>query len=428
MKILCTGDVHIGRRSSRLPPGIERRSHSCTEAWGRVVDLAISEKVDLVAISGDLVDEANRYFEAFGPLGVGLTRLRENEVVVAMVAGNHDHAVLPRIVDDLGLDGVHLLGRSGSWERLPFEKGGLRLNIDGWSFPKAQHSESPLSGYAPLVDGAPTLAILHGDLDQPRSTYGPISIAEMRRFPETFFLLGHVHATRAVNEPGGARALYPGSPQAMDPGETGPHGVHLVSVGPEGFASSFRPLSTVLYERLDVAVDGLERVTEIEAAVSAAVRQRLAQLAGKDEHARHLRLRVRLLGRSAAHRELGDRFRVAVSELEPEEGTLSASVEAVEIATFPARDLQKLSEMHGAAGVLARLLSNLQDGTLATEDEQLLREAAEAVKGVRSASQYLEVLERDAEVVEGPALIAEDLRYSAGVLLDELLAQREATA
>src|SRR5690625_108199 len=75
MKILCTGDLHLGRRSSRLPEHIDGRAHSSASAWGRVVDLAIAERVDLVLLSGDLIDDANRFYEALGPLEVGLRRL-----------------------------------------------------------------------------------------------------------------------------------------------------------------------------------------------------------------------------------------------------------------------------------------------------------------------------------------------------------------
>jgi predicted MPP superfamily phosphohydrolase len=56
VKILCTADIHIGRRPSRLPIRIDSGALSSARAWGAVVEKAIAEKVDLVAVAGDLVE------------------------------------------------------------------------------------------------------------------------------------------------------------------------------------------------------------------------------------------------------------------------------------------------------------------------------------------------------------------------------------
>ncbi|HUE96543.1 MAG TPA: DNA repair exonuclease [Longimicrobiaceae bacterium] len=425
MKILCTGDVHIGRRSSKLPSGLEARTHSSAEAWSRLIDLALAERVDVVAVTGDLVDEANRFFEAFGPVERGLRRLTEAGIVVVLVAGNHDHEVLPRIVDEVRLEGVRLLGRGGCWERLTIDRGGERLHVDGWSFPSARHLASPLAEYVPAPDGAPILAVVHGDLDQPRSPYGPLTTPDLRRFPHTFFALGHVHTPRVVNEPGGARALYPGSPQALDPGEPGPHGVFLLHVGPEGIESTLVPVSTVRYERLEVSVATLERVEDVERAIAGALRAALTEHPGGGRHLRHLRCRVVLTGSVPYHRSLDERFRERVRELEIDGGSAVATVERVEVDTRPLRDLAALSELHGAPGVLARLLTRLESGQLTPADEQLLRSGLRAMRDVRGAPQYLEVIEHGpAELVE-EAEVRREIDRGATLLLDELLGQRE---
>src|SRR5690606_1937215 len=97
VRILCAGDLHLGRRSSRVPWDGDGAAGSCAEAWMRLVECAIRERVDLVALSGDLVDHDNRWFEAFGPLERGLKRLADAGIPVYAVAGNHDYDTLPHL-------------------------------------------------------------------------------------------------------------------------------------------------------------------------------------------------------------------------------------------------------------------------------------------------------------------------------------------
>ena len=79
MKILCTGDIHIGRRSSRVPTHLDGPAFSCGSAWLRVVERAIAEEADLVCVTGDLIDRANRYLEAIGTLEAGIRKLVDAE-------------------------------------------------------------------------------------------------------------------------------------------------------------------------------------------------------------------------------------------------------------------------------------------------------------------------------------------------------------
>ena len=99
MKILLTADLHLGRSSSGLPPSAQTLSFptSSREAWLRVVDLAVREKVDAVLIAGDLVESSTAYYEAMGPLIDGFRKLQETGIDVFAVAGNHDAFAFEKI-------------------------------------------------------------------------------------------------------------------------------------------------------------------------------------------------------------------------------------------------------------------------------------------------------------------------------------------
>ena len=116
--------------------------------WEAMVERAIEEKVDLVALAGDVVDHDNRFFEATGPFERGLTRLGSHGIPTFAVAGNHDFDVFPRVAEAVGSDCFRLLGRGGQWEETRFTaKDGQELCLHGWSFPSSHVPTSPLADY-----------------------------------------------------------------------------------------------------------------------------------------------------------------------------------------------------------------------------------------------------------------------------------------
>jgi DNA repair protein SbcD/Mre11 len=419
LKILCTGDVHIGRRSSRLPAHLDGHGHSCAVAWTRIVDRAIAEGVVAVCVSGDLVDQSNRYLEAIGPLELGLRRLSEAGIQTLLVSGNHDHDVLPSLVRSIGLPEVRLLGRGGRWERFTLEASGSRLHVDGWSFPQSHFLSSPLREYRPITDSTPTVALLHADLDERGSRYAPISLAEMRRFPETFFLLGHVHAPRKLREPGGARYLYPGSPQAIDRGETGSHGATLLELKDGDFHPRDVPLTTVRFERLDVPVDGIEAPEELDQRLSRAARDAMEVIADQSDHLKCVRFRLRMYGRSRIGRELEARLAELAGDLELVLGEVTGSIESFYSEVRPAQDLTELARGIGAPAILAGILSGR------ARDERLADQLARVVAEIQGSRSFTEVSGGYEDLGEMTRVAEDELQRAATILLEELLAQKE---
>ena len=137
VKVLCAADLHLGRRSSRLPALESGARLSPAEAWLELVERAKADRVDLVVLAGDVVDQSNRSFEAWGPLQRGVRALKTAGIPVVAVAGNHDHDTLHDLAADVGDDNLVVLGRGGVWERwtLTDDDGEPLLHVDGWSFP-----------------------------------------------------------------------------------------------------------------------------------------------------------------------------------------------------------------------------------------------------------------------------------------------------
>lgn len=425
MKILCTADVHIGRRPSRLPASVDGAALSCARTWGALVGLALDEQVDLLLIAGDLVDQANRFYEAAGAVEAGVRSLAAAGIATIAVAGNHDHDTLPWIARAFAPEQFRVLGAGGRWERhTVLVDGRPALHVDGWSFPAAAVTDDPTRQHPRWPrDGVPVVGMVHGDLGQPVSRHAPLSLDSLRAAPVDFWLLGHVHRHARHAQPGVATVLYPGSPQAMDPGEPGVHGAWLLEIEGSGrMEVRQRPLATVRYETVEVPLDGVTEEGEVDRRVVDRVHELLRSLEGEAGPLRYLSVRVRLVGRTPLHRRLERRSWEEVAELDARHGEVRGLVERVEVATRPERDLEALARGHDAPALLAALVRDLGQEELPPAVAELVRRAQARADQVAAARQYLTLRETTGAAPE--AAVRRVLSEQALLLLDELLVQR----
>lgn len=424
MKILCTADIHIGRRAARVPDRTEARGFAAAGIWDDIVELAIEENVALLLLAGDVVEWENRFFEAYGPLERGLKRLEDAGIQTCAVAGNHDIEVLPRLAEAMGSRVFHLLGHAGEWERRTITEGGRPLlHIDGWSFPTRYVRQSPLISYPQqLDDRTPVLVVLHADLDQTGSGYAPVGRSELERASASFWLLGHVHHPLLTRIAGGAQVLYPGSPLALDPGERGSHGPWLLEVREGIIGQPVQvPLSPVRYEQVEVSVDGVDNEEDLQARIPTGLQSGLSALINDWERLECVCARLVLTGRTGLHRRMESLGRSLVEELViPVQGA-TAVVEKVECRTHPDINLNELASGASPPAILARLLLELEVGALSEKGEAVLRGMNRGIEGVHSARPYSAVLE-DARPNE--EAVREIFRQAGLSLLDALLSQK----
>jgi DNA repair protein SbcD/Mre11 len=388
LKFLVTADLHIGRRPTRLTDE-EAGRFSAARMWERIVEQAIQEEVDAVLLAGDVVDHHNRFFEAAGPLERGLKRLASASIPAIAVAGNHDWDVLPRIQQSVGGDALTLLGREGTWEEMVLRRGGTAVaRIVGWSFPQERVVTNPLGAYErSLDDGLPTIAMLHCDLDQPASVYLPVSRAELKRQPVSFWLLGHIHAPMLDQGQPGPPLLYPGSPQALDPGESGPHGPWLLEVhSPRKVLAKPIALSPVRYDFCEVDLTGAQTADEFDQRLFQSVRAALRQAVDECTGLARLVLRIRLVGEVPREGSVAE-WRGRLNQLELPLGDATASVDAVIDDTRPEIDLESRSRRRDLTGILARLLLELESTATGTSDPAVQKLLARVQVSVQQAWQ-----------------------------------------
>lgn len=368
-KLLCIGDMHLGRRPNvpqdlfALAGSLTEETLTPVEAWTRATQLALDEQVDAVVLLGDLIDGDGFFYPTFGPLKREVERLTEAQIHVAGIAGNHDTKVLPRLAKEVPT--FRLLGRGGAWE--DWDIPGTDVTLVGWSFPAEHYDKSPLESFDSerlgLQRGRVNVGLLHCDITNGTSSYAPVRRDTLSDPIMAAWLLGHIHVPGIPA--GDARPVgYLGSLMGLDPTETGDHGPWLLTVDNRRVEMKQMPLGPLRWERFDVDLSALASADDVDGHLNRALDQRFAA------HAVGLPLaigcRIRLTGRTRHREALLNRLAGGggvTSMAVPIGGTAAAFIDAVDpTALRPAYELDRMARAEPATApvILAGLLAQVQ--------------------------------------------------------------------
>lgn len=423
LEVLCTADIHIGRRPSRLPDRFDSAEFSPRQAWADLAATAVNRGVDAVVVAGDLVDSENRYAEAFGAVESVAITLAEAEIPLIVVAGNHDADVLPYLAD--AIDHLQLLGRNGTWERtsLTDANGDSLLHLEGWSFPDRYHHESPLATYDLGDDGVPRLGVVHADVSD-EDRYAPIAVDDLATSGHAAWVLGHLHVpgTRHDNP----QVLYPGSLQPLDPSETGGHGAWLLSVETDGTVDT-EPLgsATLHYEEVTVSTAPEEGFHDIVDAAHEQLRDAVIECGTETEL---LAVNLVIEGRTDAHADLRGR-REELEQIELTEGGTTVRVIDIDINTSPSTDLAERAGDDDPIGYLAGLLRALDGNEPLEPYQDVIEEAHASVRETHDSNAYRELKSHDESYTRPTEAETKDvLRQQARQLVDAFVEPQGVTA
>ena len=375
LKILATADLHLGRSASSIPENAEESSTKYT--WNRMVDWSIKNEIDVLLLLGDVVDRNNRYYEAIGHLQAGFEKLKQAEIAVYMVAGNHDYDVLPEMVKDARFINVNLLGFDGEWEVKTFSKNGEQIQFIGWSFPKQFVTEDPLLNFnnVNIDPNYPAIGLLHGDVNNRASKYSPIGLNNLTNKPVGAWILGHIHKPQELNH-NAPLIWYPGSPHSMSAKEPGIHGPLLLTVeGANDIKAIPVPLSPVRYEHISVDITKADDEAKLRDTITSALFNNANEMVEELEEVAFLVYDIYLIGEHAKIMEIESWASPIVDDYGQEigSGTRLSVRKVMNNVHAAVENLEELSKEPSPAGILAETILAIQNGRSTDFLDELLK-------------------------------------------------------
>ena len=261
MKILHTSDWHLGRSFGSVSLH-DVQAEFCE--W--LLEVAVSEKVELLVVAGDLYDRSIPPQESVVLWRETLTAFHQAGIAVVAIAGNHDGADRVAAFDGL-TDGARIFvrggyGRAGEVLTLQFSDGPLDIALVPFLDPqlaspewKAEMAEAEVkptheSVLQKALDQARaesaasrSLAVVHAfvggsttaESERQLTVGGTDQVAASVLEGFSYVALGHLHTPQVIG--GSEQVRYSGTPIAYSFSETAPKSVVLIDMAADGACS-----------------------------------------------------------------------------------------------------------------------------------------------------------------------------------------------
>ena len=260
MRFIHASDLHIDSPLRGLDrydgAPVERLRTATRSALERLVDKAISERVDFVIFAGDIYDRDWQDFHTGLFFREQMVRLGRANIRVFIVQGNHDAQGV--ISKQLALPTNVTIFSSRSAQTVRIDE--LAVSIHGRSFPERAVDEDLVPSYPAPIPGFFNVGMLHTSLTGRvgHDTYAPTDLPTLIAKGYDYWALGHVHAREVVCEQ--PRIVFPGNLQGRHANETGAKGCELVTVEAGRIDAEFVALDVVRWSQVSLSLNGVDRL------------------------------------------------------------------------------------------------------------------------------------------------------------------------
>ena len=249
VKILHTADIHIGAQDSFLGPGAESRRFETLITFERIIDTAVQNDVQLIAIAGDLFDSDTP--ETVFTDAV-FNKIRDCGIKTVYCAGNHDplNANSPFVNRELP-ENLFVLGKDDACITFDY----IKTRVYGRSF-----ESSFLKGEEEFTIEVPNddfinIMVQHGELRSDLgSEYNSITPRFVKKSDMDYIALGHIHKRTPIGKIENTHFAYCGCPEGQGFDELDEKGVYMGSVSKGKCDLEFIPVSKRehIHQKIDI--------------------------------------------------------------------------------------------------------------------------------------------------------------------------------
>ncbi len=227
LRLLHTADVHLGARHADMGEAAAAQRERQFAAFKAAIDLALTERVDLVLVAGDLFDSNVQPRRSVERVAAELARLAEARVRAVMIPGTHDvydrasvyrAYDLPAMAGSSGPTGlITLLTPERPWVHIE----ALDTVVHGPVFATKRAPYSPLRDLPAAIAASPgatwRIGLLHATVAIPGRVEQDevvITTGEIAASGLDYLALGHWHSAQSARA-GAVTFAYAGAPEPV---------------------------------------------------------------------------------------------------------------------------------------------------------------------------------------------------------------------
>ncbi|WP_019636336.1 metallophosphoesterase family protein [Paenibacillus fonticola] len=264
-RFIHTADLHLDSPfagMSGVPEKLRQHLQNSTfAALNSLVDLAISEQVDFIVVSGDVYDASDSSLRAQLRLQEAWDRLGRYGIPAYVIHGNHDplnarklRIAPPGHIKIFGPSAESVVARRRS-------DGQSVAVISGISYPTSAVTENTsLQFRRDTASNLYHIGLLHANVDgqEGHDAYSPCSLRDLQQAGYDYWALGHIHQRQILHE--SPWIVYPGNIQGRSMKETGAKGCYVVDVDQFGRTElAFRALDHARWLEAELSITGMIR-------------------------------------------------------------------------------------------------------------------------------------------------------------------------
>lgn len=357
VKILHTADIHLGAQESFLGKNAPQRRFETLSTFEKIINLAISENIDVIALAGDIFD-SNRIEERF--IKAVFEKIASAAPIkVIFAAGNHDplNSDSPFLNYSLP-ENLYVLGTCD--ECLTFED--ISLRVYGRSFESVSLKGEEAFGITDISQDYVNLMIQHGELSSSlNSEYNPITPKFVKNSRMDYIALGHIHKSSEIGRIDNTFFAYSGCPEGQGFDELDEKGVYIGEIGKNTCNLKFVSVSKRMHIHEKIDISGFEDSGKI----ANAILERLSSAYG--ENFRDNLYKIELTG------EINPETEILTAELESRLATEVYFAKIKDCTVFYV-NLEELSKEITLKGIFVKKM--LEKEAEATEEQKpLIRKA-----------------------------------------------------